>query len=261
VRDFTHRHQHDFEYRPFPDDVGRNVRQARLEIPLFVRALGIEAGRRILEIGCGRGVALPVIGRLCRPDRLVGVDIDDSLLEEAAAHTRGLDVELVCADVRALPFRNETFDVVIDFGTCYHIGNPAKAIAEITRVLVPGGLFCHETPLNQVLSHPIRSGGRRLPFHDAPELSGHRRALMWSSRRRDQYPRRSALGARRSAAETHRGYAGAGERSGHGIAAISGSCRSLPQAPDRSLVAFDPGHHVWSSPQARVCLARVAPSP
>jgi protein-L-isoaspartate O-methyltransferase len=89
--------QDDLEYRPFPNDTGRNSRQARLEVPLFVRALGIDTGLRILEIGCGRGIAPPVISRLCRPDRLVGVDLDRSLLDEAAGHTHGLDVELFCA--------------------------------------------------------------------------------------------------------------------------------------------------------------------
>jgi len=185
--DHTPSHERDFDYRPFPNDSGRNTRQACLEIPLFVRALGIHDGDRILEIGCGRGIALPVISRLCRPARLVGVDIDEALLGEAAAHTAGLDVELVCADVRALPFPDETFDVLIDFGTCYHIANPAKAMTEITRVLAPGGRFCHETPFSQLISHPIRWGGRRLPWDDAPELTSSRRALMWSSRQRQPH--------------------------------------------------------------------------
>jgi SAM-dependent methyltransferase len=180
-------HERDFDYRPFPNDSGRNTRQACLEIPLFVRALGIHDRNRILEIGCGRGIALPVINRLCRPSRLVGVDIDAALLSEAAARTTGLDVELICADARALPFPDETFDVVIDFGTCYHIANPAQAIAEITRVLAPGGRFCHETPLSQLMSHPIRWGGRRLPWSDAPQLTSSRRALMWSSRQRNPH--------------------------------------------------------------------------
>jgi protein-L-isoaspartate O-methyltransferase len=89
------------DYRPFPDKSGRNTRQAYVEVPIFVRALGIRPGTRILEIGCGRGTVLPVNNRLCRPDRLVGIDIDNALLTDAAAYTTGLDIELVCADVRA----------------------------------------------------------------------------------------------------------------------------------------------------------------
>jgi len=175
----------DFEYRPFPNEEGRNARQTHLEVPVFVRVLGIHAGARILEVGCGRGIALPGISRLCHPTRLVGVDIDGALLTEAAANTTGLDVELVCADVRALPFSDQAFDIVIDFGTCYHISHPESAMSEIARVLAPGGLFCHETPLMQLLSHPARWGGRTLPWVQVPELLGGRRALLWSSRHRD----------------------------------------------------------------------------
>jgi SAM-dependent methyltransferase len=175
---------YDAEYQPFPNEDGRNARQEHLEVPVFVRVLGIHPGARILEIGCGRGIALPAISRLCRPSRLVGIDIDDSLLVEASANTTDVDIELVCADVRALPFPDQTFDVVIDFGTCYHISHPAEAMSEIARVLAPRGLFCHETPLMQLLSHPVRWGGRSLPWDHVPQLLGGRRALLWSSRLR-----------------------------------------------------------------------------
>jgi len=106
------------EYRPFPNDMGRNSRQRHLEIPLFTRLLSIPRGARILEVGCGRGVALPVMYELLQPARLVGLDIDAALLAEAAETVARLEVELVCADVRELPFADASFDVVIDFGTC-----------------------------------------------------------------------------------------------------------------------------------------------
>ena len=175
----------ELEYEPFANDTGRNGRQETLEVPAFVRAMGIPKGVRILEIGTGRGIALTGLSRLCRPTRLVGLDIDPALLIEAQLNNPGIELELVCADVRDLPFANDSFDVVIDFGTCYHIGRPAQALSEIARVLAPGGLFCHETPVSQVLSHPVRWGGRMLPWDQVPELRGGRRAVLWSCRRRE----------------------------------------------------------------------------
>jgi len=54
----------------------------------------------------------------------------------------------------------------------------------MARVLAPGGIVCHETPFCQLLSHPVRWGGRMLPWDAVPQLQGGRRALLWSRRRR-----------------------------------------------------------------------------
>jgi ubiquinone/menaquinone biosynthesis C-methylase UbiE len=168
------------EYRPFPDHETRNSRQQRLEVPLMLRALGVPHDARILEVGCGRGVALPAIQEHRTPARLVGLDIDPELL----AHAADTPAELVLGDVRAMPFADASFDVCVDFGTCYHIARPLDALREIARVLRPGGRFCHETPLSQLISHPVRWGFRLLPWSAVPELLPERRAGLWSARLR-----------------------------------------------------------------------------
>jgi hypothetical protein len=73
---------------------------------------------------------------------------------------------------------------VLDFGTCYHIARAGDAVAEAARVLVPGGLFVTETVLNQRLSHPFRSWGRRMPWSSVPALERIGRTLMWELRRK-----------------------------------------------------------------------------
>lgn len=174
------------DYRPFPDESGRNSRQATVEIPLMVRALGLPLGGRVLEVGCGQGVALPALGWLLRPTRLAGLDRDPALLDLARARAAdaGIEAELVPGDVRRMPFPDASFDLVVDFGTCYHIARAAEALAEIARVLTPGGLFVHETPVSQLIAHPVRSFGRRMPWRSAPAFEHHRTALLWTARRR-----------------------------------------------------------------------------
>jgi ubiquinone/menaquinone biosynthesis C-methylase UbiE len=176
----------ELEYRPFPNAEGRNTRQASLEVPLMIRALGLPTGGRVLEVGCGRGVALPVLTRLLRPSYLVGLDIEPAFLAEARARldAEGLTAELVPGDLRRMPFPRASFDLVVDFGTCYHIARPGAALAEIARVLAPGGLFVHETPVSQLLSHPLRAFGRRLPWKVFTCFERHRTAVLWSVRRR-----------------------------------------------------------------------------
>ena len=178
------------EYAPFENVEARNDLQARLELPLLVRALRLPRGGRVLEIGCGRGVALPVLAARLAPSALVGVDIDPSLLgvAERRARAHGIEATLLEADVRALPFERGTFDLVIDFGTCYHVSGGRAgarlALGEVARVLRLGGLFVHETALAQHLAHPLRSFGRTLPWRSVPCLVRARGALLWATRRR-----------------------------------------------------------------------------
>ena len=174
----------DREYRPFPNEQGRNTRQEIIEIPILVRALDLPKRIRVLEIGCGRGIALIPLARLLEPTVLTGLDIDPEVLLEARLRLErsGVVADLVPGDARALPFPSRSFDVVVDFGTCYHIARAEDALREVARVLAPGGRFVHETPLSQFLSHPVRSFGRTIPWHRAPWFGRPRRALLWSAR-------------------------------------------------------------------------------
>lgn len=174
----------DERYRPFPVLRHRNAVQRLFEVPILVRALRLPRGARILEVGCGPGNALQPLAARCEPAALVGLDVDPELLKAAREEIdrAGVAARLVEGDVRSLPFAPESFDVVVDFGTCYHIADSELALTEIERVLVPGGVFVHETPLAQLLAHPVRSFGRLLPWSAAPRLRRARAALLWSSR-------------------------------------------------------------------------------
>lgn len=126
------------------------------------------------------------MAKLLTPERLVGLDVDAELIETASERMqeRGVAVGLYVADVRDMPFADHGFDTVIDFGTCHHISNPEQALREVVRVLKAGGLFVAETVTSQLLSHPFRSKGQRLPWHAAPELSTYKNRLLWKARTR-----------------------------------------------------------------------------
>ena len=170
-------------YRAFPEKPSRNKRQQHVEVPLFVRLLGLNQRARILEVGCGAGVALPVLHRLCSPDVLIGVDVDGLALKSAVKLVSRLQptLELIQADVRSLPFCDSYFDAVVDFGTCYHIARAGEAGSEIARVLKTGGVFATETKLSQFLSHPIRSHGRTLALDQSGALQLQRHLGFWMS--------------------------------------------------------------------------------
>jgi ubiquinone/menaquinone biosynthesis C-methylase UbiE len=172
------------EYRPFPVEQARDDSHEHIDVPLMARATALPRGGDVLEIGCGGGCGLVALSRACRPRRLVGVDIDSALLAAAAARLARDEVPalLVQGDARRLPFPDAAFDAVVDFGTCWHIAEPGRALAEIARVLRPAGLFVYETRLNQLTSHPIRSLLGHLPWKDAPRLRPGRSSLLWGLR-------------------------------------------------------------------------------
>ena len=170
-------------YREFPNLAHRNMLQERLEVPALVRLLDLPRAGRVLEVGCGRGVALPALAALCAPTRLTGLDIDSALIAEADRHCRArrVSAELCRGDVREMPFPDGSFDLVVDFGTCYHVSHPEVALCEIARVLDDSGQFVHETRLSQLLAHPRRSTRRPLPWTAAPEFVRSRNALLWAT--------------------------------------------------------------------------------
>ena len=156
-----------------------------IEVPVMARLLGIPFGARVLVLGCGSGVALAALARVCKPNRITGMDIDRGLLSEAARRLSSGEIsgELVQSDIQAMPFADRSFNVVIDFGTCYHIAGAQRALEEVARVLDTGGVFIHETPAAQFMAHPTMTC-RRLPWEEAPSLVAIRGAGLWAARRK-----------------------------------------------------------------------------
>src|SRR5687768_12782519 len=144
------------EFQPFPMLERRNWFQEHVEVPVMIKLLGLPSRAHILEVGCGCGIALLAFARTLSPQRLVGLDIDPNLLHMARTRLSHTGTDLILGDVRDMAFDDVEFDVVIDFGTCYHISRPEDAVAEIARVLRPGGMFVTETRVNQLFAHPIR---------------------------------------------------------------------------------------------------------
>ncbi|MEO8484237.1 MAG: methyltransferase domain-containing protein [Acidobacteriota bacterium] len=104
----------------------------------------LQPGERVLDIGTGSGiVAIEAAGRLGANGRIVGVDLSRQMLTQAARHARsapGHDrIALAETDAEHLPFAAATFDCVVSLFALLHFPNPSQALAEMRRVLKPGG--------------------------------------------------------------------------------------------------------------------------
>jgi SAM-dependent methyltransferase len=130
-------------------------------VPL-VDAVVAAAPTRVLEVGCGWGELAEWIARETGAE-VVAVDLSLRMVQLTAE--RGIEASV--ADVQSLPFENGTFDVVVAAWMLYHVPDLARGLAEIARVLRPGGTFVAATNSRlhlQELRDLVGSGPSTLKF-------------------------------------------------------------------------------------------------
>ncbi len=111
----------------------------------LVRFAGVRAGLRVLDVGSGTGVVAVTAARTGA--KVTGSDLSPELLAHAAENARvaGVEVDWREADVEQLPFEDATYDVVLSqFGHMF-APRPEVAVAEMLRVLKPGGTIAFST--------------------------------------------------------------------------------------------------------------------
>lgn len=117
--------------------------------PWVAARLSLKPGARVLDVGCGPAwFWAATAGLLPENLDLTLADLSQGMVDEAVARCNALPFGSVrgCqADAAALPFEDGAFDAVVAMHMLYHLPNPAAGIADMSRVLKPGGLLAVTT--------------------------------------------------------------------------------------------------------------------
>lgn len=99
----------------------------------------LRPGQDLLDVGCGPGTITGDLARVVAPGRVVGADASAEVLQRARATGAAANLTFEVADAYRLPFGDATFDVAHAHQVLQHVSDPVAVLAEMRRVLRPGG--------------------------------------------------------------------------------------------------------------------------
>jgi phosphatidylethanolamine/phosphatidyl-N-methylethanolamine N-methyltransferase len=128
-----------------------------------IRDLNVQSGERVLEIGVGTGLCLPLYPRDCQ---ITGIDLSDGMLDRArklVRERRLSNVRLMRMDAGALEFPDGSFDTVVAAYVVTAVPDHRAVMSEVIRVCRPGGriMLLITSPTTRSLSPPSKSSFRR----------------------------------------------------------------------------------------------------
>ena len=128
-----------------------------------VRAIGIDPGDQVIDVACGTGIISRVLEQH-HPDlaRIVGVDLNPSMIAKSKSLTGGSRIEWFQSDVAALPFKNHSFSLAICQQGLQYFPQKETALSEIRRVVEPGGrlaltVWSGASPLFVAIANALRT--------------------------------------------------------------------------------------------------------
>jgi ubiquinone/menaquinone biosynthesis C-methylase UbiE len=141
--------------------------QRGYEAPMLARLGGLCQGQNVLEVGCGRGVGTELVFDHFQAREVVAFDLDPDMVASARRRlVRFSDagrLTLGVGDLTRIDAADSSFDAVFDFGVVHHVPDWRRALAEVARVLRPGGRFFFE----EVTRHALERWSYRT-FLDHP---------------------------------------------------------------------------------------------
>ncbi len=145
----------------------------------FLDWLAPESGLRWLDVGCGNGAFTEMIVERCAPVSVVGIDPSEAQLAYARTRASARLAQFRQGDAMALPFPDNAFDVAVMPLVIFFVTDPAKAIAEMARVVCARGMVtAYAWDMNgggfpyDALQSEMRELGATVPVPPSSNASG-----------------------------------------------------------------------------------------
>ena len=153
--------------------------QRHFEARRLLRMGGDTQGGCALEIGCGRGIGCQLIFDVFGAETVDAFDLDPRMVALARQRLapRGSRIRLWVGDASAISARDARYDAVFDFGIIHHVPDWRRVLAEVHRVLKPGGTFYSEEVLRRFIVHPVTRRLLEHPLDDRFDSPGFAREL------------------------------------------------------------------------------------
>lgn len=134
-------------------------RYVQLHEARFFKKIGKFApGGKCLEIGCGCGVGARLINQSFAPSSIHALDIDVDMVKTAkkkGSAWKNVPLHLLAGDAQELPFPDDCFDAVFNYGIIHHLEDWQKGVREIARVLKESGIFFFEEIYPPLYANPL----------------------------------------------------------------------------------------------------------
>jgi SAM-dependent methyltransferase len=113
---------------------------SRLAGAIFLDWLTVPRGLKWIDIGCGNGAFTELLVERCAPAEVQGIDPSEGQLAFARTRPAARGAKFGRGDAMALPFAADTFDAATMALVIFFVPNPGKGVAEMVRVVRPGGV-------------------------------------------------------------------------------------------------------------------------
>ncbi len=106
---------------------------------LVINQMNLKENNRVLDVGCGTGLAITKISTLLPKGKVCGIDISRGMVEKSKQKVMDkANIELKVADAERIPYPSDYFDYVFSTHSFHHYSEPVAALNEMKRVLKQG---------------------------------------------------------------------------------------------------------------------------